>query len=152
MKKFLIAFSVLIVAVLSIGGFLSEYGSYFADPILKELPIYKSKEIYSSGFWMDFTTYGKFTYKNVSEEELQSAESFEKITEEDIEKITDCIDTFEVYAEQADVELKENYDFDKTVISTEDYYCMEGHYNSATFNVFYFDSDKQTLYYFHNDI
>lgn len=152
MKKLIwILVPILVVAI--VGYVCFDYLEYFSDPVLKELPIYRSKEFYSSGFWMDYTLYGKYRYKNISEADLQSAESFSETTEEDVEIILDCVESFEGWAEQADAELKENYDFDKAVVSVGNYVYIQNYSpSSANFDIYYFDLDGQTLYYFHNDI
>lgn len=157
MKKFLKIFipcllSTIIVLFIGV-KLINEYGSYFANPVLKELPIYRSKEFYSSGFWMDYTDYAKFSYKNVAEEKIESSEYFSRTTEEDVALILDCIENFENWVEQSDEELKENYDFDKSIIDTGDFaYIDTAGFESATYDIYYFDLDTQMLYYFHNDI
>ncbi len=152
MRKF---FCILILVVLVIfAGYLCfDYLGYFTNPVLKELPIYSKKEYYSSGFWLDYTDYAKYFYKNVSEEDLQSAESFSKTTEEDVEIILDCVENFEIWVEMAEDELKENYDFDKSVVSTGNYAYIENYSpHSPVYDIYYFDLNGQILYYFHNDI
>lgn len=87
------------------------------------------------------------------EEDLESSESFGKTTEEDVQIILDCVERFEGWVEQADDELKENYDFDKSVVSEGNYAYIQNYSpSSAEFDIYYFDLDEQVLYYFHNDI
>lgn len=152
MKKFICILVSVVLVVLA--GYLSfDYLSYFANPVLKELPIYRSKEYYSSGFWLDYSDYAKFSYKNVTEEDFQSAESFSKTTEEDVEIILNCVENFEIWVEMAEDELKANYDFDKSVVSVGNYAYIENYSpQSAEYDIYYFDLNGQKLYYFHNDI
>ena len=152
MKKFIyILVPILVLTLVAYFGF--DYLEYFSDPVLKELPVYRSKEFYSSGLWMDFTDYGKYKYKNINEDDFKSAESFSKTTDEDVQIILDCVESFESWVEQAEDDLKENYDFDKSVVSEGNYAYIQNYSpSSANFDIYYFDLDGQTLYYFHNDI
>ena len=59
-------------------------------------------------------------------------------------------------------ELKDNYDFDKNIVSEGDFFYIEtkdgepigqGTYGKFdNYSVYYFDVDAQILYYFHNNI
>ncbi len=155
MKKLIwVLVPILVIALAGYFGF--DYLSYFTNPILKELPIYRSKEIYSYGFWQDYTDYGKYFYKNVSEEDMESAESFKKVTKEDAEEIFKYIDGYESFINNFGSDgiesIKEVFDFDKSVIDTGDYYYISNGNSYTFFCMYYFDTDSQILYYFYNDI
>lgn len=155
MKKLIwVLVPVLIVALTGFFGF--EYLSYFSNPTLKELPVYRSKEIYSEGFWQDYTDYGKYFYKNISDEDLQSAESFRKVTEEDKAEILKYIDGYTSFIKDFGSDgiegIKKVYDFDKAVIDADDYYCISAGNSYTFFCMYYFDIESQILYYFYNSI
>ena len=155
MKKF-ICILISVVLVVSAGYLCSEYFEYFRNPVLKELPIYRNREYYSEGFWQDYTDYAKCFYKNISEEDLQSAESFNKMTEQNIKEILCYIDGYESFINGFGTDgvegIKEVYDFDKSVIDTNDYFHIIGGDSYTFFTLFYFDTESQILYYFHNSI
>ncbi len=155
MKK-LIWISVPILLVFLVVYLSFDYLSYFSNPILKELPVYRSKEIHSQGFWQDYTDYGKYFYKKVSEEDLQSAESFRKVSEEDVNEILKYIDGYESYVNNFGSDgiesIKEVYDFDKSVIDKDDYYYVSEGNSYTFFHMYYFDMESQILYYFYNSI
>ena len=72
------------------------------------------------------------------------------------------IEDFEGWVEACGGELKENYDFDKTIITDGDFFYIDtkegesigqGTYGKFdNYSVYYFDVDAQILYYFHNNI
>ena len=165
MKKLVIALIVLVsVAVTSFCIYDAMF--YNAWPELKELPRFKSKEIYSVENFTDCTYYAKFTYKNVSVEDLKKAvESFEKVTEDNAEKIMNSISEYESFISNINGmdEVRNAYDFDKSVVNDGDYYYTEsgegfyqdedGNFTDTGFiTLYYFDIESQILYYFHNCI
>ncbi len=141
---------------------LSLCGCTYQDPVLASLPEYKNEEFYTSGGFQDFTDYAKYTYDSITVETLESSKYFIVTTDEDMEEILSHIDNFEEWVETIGGELKENYDFDKTVVSEGDYFYIktkdgeplgEGTYGKFdNYSVYYFDVDAQILYYFHNNI
>ncbi len=150
MKKFIItSVALILVAVASFCIYDAMF--YNAWPELKELPRFRSKEIYSVESFTDCTYYAKFTYRNVSDEELKNAESFKKTDKEKIDEILNYITGYESFINKINGmdEVKNAYDFDKVIVNENDYYHMikngEG-YNRA---LYYFDIESQILYYFH---
>ena len=134
------------------------------DPVIDSLPDYKSEAFYSSGVFQDFTDYAKYSYDSITPKDFDDSKYFNVTTAEDIKEILLHIKNFEEWVELADDELKENYDFDKTLVSEGDFFYIEtkagepigidqetyGKFDDYT--VYYFDIDTQTLYYFHNNI
>ncbi|MBP3330610.1 MAG: hypothetical protein J6L89_07235 [Clostridia bacterium] len=163
MKKLIIAL-VVIAAVGAAGFGIYEAMFYNAWPVLQELPRYKEREIYSVDNFTDGSYYAKFTYRNVTEEDLKEAEDFSRITKEDATKILHSISCYEDFINNMGMEeITENYDFDKSVVTEDDYYYMEsgeGFYQDENGNVsetgfislYYFDTESQILYYFYNSI
>ena len=163
MKKLIIAL-VVIAVVIAAGFGIYEAMFYNAWPVLQELPRCKEKEIYSVDNFTDGSYYAKFTYRNLSEEDMKEAEDFNRMTEEDAEKILHSISSYEDFVNNMGMkEITENYDFDKSIVTEDDYYYMEsgeGFYQDENGNIsessfislYYFDMESQILYYFYNSI
>lgn len=163
MKKICI---ILLAVVLGIGLFVSFifFGFLYSHQksVISSLPDYESKEFYTDHGFQDYTDYAKYIYDNISIQDLESSEYFKIITADDVEEIRLHIDDFEEWVEVCGGELKENYDFDKTVVTEGDFFYIEtkdgepvgqGTYGKFdNYSVYYFDVDTQILYYFHNNI
>ena len=124
------------------------------DPVVASLPRYKDFESYSSGDFQDYTDYKKYFYESVDAEALSQSAYFSECTEEDVEELLEYIDFFSRSVEQVDDELKQNYDFDTSIISTGDYFYIETrdeleYQKFGGFNIYYFDIEAQILYFFH---
>ena len=141
---------------------LSLCGCSYQDPVLAALPDYKTKVFYTSGGFQDFTDYAKYTYESVTAQDLKESKFFTETTADDVGEILLHIDNFEDWVETIGEELKDNYDFDKNIVSEGDFFYIEtkdgepigqGTYGKFdNYSVYYFDIDTQTLYYFHNNI
>ena len=157
MKK---AFS-LIVVVLILGIVLS---SCIApeNKVLNSLGEYKSHEFYTEGAFQDFTDYAKYYYDHV---DFADNEYFCKIGQADIDVLNEHLDDFEswikTYREgDASREIVVNYDFDRSLIDCEDYLYIEsekhtwddGYTSLVNYDIYFFDTQTNTLYYFHNNI
>ncbi|MBR3819409.1 MAG: hypothetical protein IKJ41_09735 [Clostridia bacterium] len=137
-------------------------GCTYQDPVFASLPDYKNKEFYTSGGFQDFTDYAKYTYDTITLQDLESSKYFTITSAEDVEEILLHIDNFERWVEAIGGELKENYDFDKTVVTEGDFFYIktkdgepigQGTYDKFdNYSVYYFDIDAQIMYYFHNNI
>jgi len=150
MKKLIIALiAIVLVAVVSFCIYDAMF--YNAWSALKELPRFRSKEIYSVDNFTDCTYYAKFTYRNVSEEDLKNAEYFEKITEDNMEEILVFINGYESFINNIGGmdEIKNSYDFDKEVINENDHYYTKKNGQGFIIALYYFDMESQNLYYFH---
>ncbi len=155
MKK--LELSVLILILL-----FSFFGCSYFDSPLSALPDCKTKVFYTSGGFQDFTDYAKYTYESVTARDLEGTKYFIETTADDVEEISLHIDDFEGWVEACGGELKENYDFDKSIVSEGDFFYIEtkdgepigqGTYGKFdNYSVYYFDVDAQILYYFHNNI
>lgn len=137
------------------------FGCFYTDPVIASLPDYKSECFYTSGGFQDYTDYAKYTYDSITTQVLDASKYFDVTTAEDANEILLYIQNFERWVETIGGELKENYDFDKTMISEGNYFYIEtkaGDPDQETYDMFvnytvyYFDLDTQTLYYFHNNI
>lgn len=150
MKKFIItSVALILVAVASFCIYDAMF--YNAWPELKELPRFRSKEIYSAESFTDCTYYAKFTYRNVSDEELKNTENFEQTTEDTMDEIITLVDGYESFINNIGGmdEIKTSYDFDKSVINEGDYYYAIKNGEGFNIALYYFDIESQILYYFH---
>jgi hypothetical protein len=155
MKK--LSFLLLVIALL-----LSLCSCTYQDPVLSSLPNYKNEEFYTSGGFQDFTDYAKYTYDSVTVENLESSKYFTETSSEDVDEILLHIHNFEEWVNTIGGELKENYDFDRSIVTEGDFFCIktkdgeaigQGTYGKFdNYTVYYFDIDAQILYYFHNNI
>lgn len=163
MKKFCLILLAIILGIcllvsMMFFGFLYSH----QKSVIASLPDYENKVFYTSGGFQDYTDYAKYIYDNITIQDLKSSEYFTITTADDVEKILLHIDNFEGWVEACGGELKENYDFDKSVVSEGDFFYIETkegepigqrtYRKFENYDVYYFDVDAQILYYFHNDI
>ena len=126
------------------------------DPILDSLPKYEKKEYYTSGGFQDFTDYAKYTYQ-ISESEIIQSETLFPVMEEDIPTILKYVEHFEGCVDVYQDFPSESYDFEKSMVSTGDYFFIYNKYGEPEmtfwdYNLYYFDVDTSILYYFHTNI
>ena len=127
---------------------------------------YNSNVYYTQGEFQDFTDYAKYYYDSV---DLTGNEYFNKIQKSDATKINEHLDDFESWIEtyretDSSREIVMNYDFDRTIIDSEDYFYIDSEKLTTTwddgtttttlanYDVYFFDTQTQILYYFHNNI
>lgn len=136
--------------------------SILEDNVLASLGKYEQWEYFTSGGVQDYTDYAKYRY---SFAELDGNKYLKKINENDLDTIDMYLDDFEEWIEavkQADAssEVVVNYDFNRAIIDTEDYFYIDpeevtwddGTTSVTSFNIYFFDTNTQVLYYFHNNI
>ena len=136
------------------------------DKILMSLGEYKDHVYYTQGTFQDYTDYAKYYYDSV---DLTENEYFNKIQESDLAKIGEHLDDFESWIEtyrenDPSREIVVNYDFDRSIIDSEDYIYIDSEVFATTwddgttditlanYNLYFFNTQTQTLYYFHNNI
>ena len=132
------------------------------DPIILSLGIYHQRDFYSEGGFQDFTDYGKYYFKSAN---ADNNAYFTQITSADIPVIHEHLDDFESWIElfrstDPSRNIVQNYDFDRRTIDTEDLIYLnsekhtwsDGHTSLVSYNLYFFDSQSLTLYYFHNNI
>lgn len=134
----------------------------FKDNVISSLPKYNNADTYFSKGFQDSTDYAKYYYSNLNKKELENNEYLKPIKTKDIENIRSYIDNF--YQSWLTVHTKSSndYDFTDNQIKFDDYfyiYTLEdkpiGNSNYGKFDnytLYYFDIEKQVLYYFHNNI
>ena len=132
------------------------------NEVIASLPKYKKKEFFTSGGFQDYTDYAKYYYTSANVAENQY---LNKIQESDFSIIDTHLDDFEGWIEtignnDPSSEVVVNYDFDRGIIDMEDYFCLDseehtwsdGHTSLVRYNIYFFDTQTQVLYFFHNNI
>ncbi|MGN1452010.1 MAG: hypothetical protein ACI4XQ_07910 [Eubacteriales bacterium] len=128
-----------------------------ADQVVESLGSYKSAEYYTSGGFQDFTDYAEYTFENV---DFSSNEYFSKISSDSAENFKNHIEDFENWIECIKISNPENevvsgYNFDSSIVSDNDYlyiYDDPDYPELGNYDVYFFDMETMTLYYFHNNI
>ena len=132
------------------------------NKVLNSLGEYKSHEFYTEGAFQDYTDYAKYYYDQV---DFADNEYFYKIGQADIDALNEHLDDFESWIKtlrenDASREIVVNYDFVRSLIDCEDYLYIEsekhtwddGYTSLVNYDVYFFDTQTNTLYYFHNNI
>lgn len=156
--------NILILLVVLICGALAIYGAIFglfsyldssveptkSDLLVTAIGEFTTDEHYRYGWWQDGGTYSKYTYKSTN----FNNEYLSRITESDIEEIKLNVSEFEFWVSSSkdsenekDKSLYENYDFDVSIIDTNDYWFIE-YDNTRDFEMFIFDTETNVLYRF----
>ncbi len=116
----------------------------------------ETREFYTSGGFQDYTDYAKYEYSEVN---FENNEFFVPVSGDEEKNLIAYIDDFENWIEAIGESAPENevvmaYDFDASLISSDDYVYITFLYEDnpmANYEVYYFDSETMTLYYFHNN-
>ena len=127
------------------------------DEVLASLGKYTSKQYYTDGGFQDYTDYAKYTFDSV---DFSNNSYFTSLTEDSKADLTAHIDNFEGWIQTIQNTNPENevvlqYDFDRSVISDADYlyiYDNPAYSEFGCYTVYYFDTETNTLYYFHNNL
>ena len=161
-KLFIILSAVVLGFVLLLTSIFFGFLYFQQESVIASLPDYESKEFYTNDGFQDYTDYAKYIYDNITIQDLESSEYFTITTADDVENIILFIEDFEGWVEACGGELKENYDFDKSIVSEGDFFYIETkegepigqrtYRKFENYDVYYFDVDAQILYYFHNNI
>lgn len=153
MKRFAIA---LCVSLVLISAALSSVPTR-QDKVLASIGKYDEKQLWTHGAFQDYTDFGIYTYPAA---DLKDNPYFLKVSPRDMQTISAFLDDFENWVsvfrnnDPAD-ELAGNYRFDRSVIDTEDYvyiYEEDRSFPFECYDLWLYDSQSNTLYYFHNNI
>ena len=161
-KIILILLVVLICGALAIYGAIVGLFSYLdstveptkSDLLVTAMGEFTTEEHYRYGWWQDGATYSKYTYKSVN----LNNEYLSPIAESDIEDIKLNISEFEFWVsssgeDEKDKSLYENYDFDMSIVDTDDYWFIEyDEVDTKDFEMFIFDTETKVLYGFNYSI
>ncbi len=154
MKKIISVSLVLILLFTVTGCFIKTR----QDEVLSTLGKYDSKESYTYGGFQDYTDFAKYTYSSV---DFAQNQYFSPVSESDIESICAYLDDYERWIEchrrnSPEEELVVNYAFNRSIIDNADYFYIysDPDYQSkyGNYDVYIFDTQTNTLYYFHNNI
>ena len=155
-----------ILAVLCLCIFIFQSCVAPEDKVLNSIEKYKDHEFYSEGAFQDFTDYAKYYYDSV---DFTDNKYFSKIQQSDIDNLNEHLDDFEAWIDtyregDASREIVVNYDFDRSLIDFEDYLHIYSETSTHTwddgttttffinYDIYFFDTQTNTLYYFHNNI
>ena len=160
MKKFialisLFVFAMSLTACMSLDSHLNNtVEPTKSDLLISAMGEFTTEEHYRYGWWQDGATYSKYTYKSVN----LNNEYLSQVAESDISDIKLKIDDFEFWVlsskdDEKDKTLYENYDFDVSIIDTNDYWFIEyDEADSRDFEMFIFDTETKVLYGFNYSI
>jgi len=152
------------ISLTLVSAFLLSLSScgYPGDAVRHSIGKYTRCEWYSSGGFQDYTDYGKFYYDSV---DFSQNPYFQKIDASHIPILEEHLDDFENWVDlfrknDSCQELVGHYDFDRSLIDCEDYLYLEsesrtwsdGHTSLVNYNIHFFDTQTNTLFYFHNNI
>ncbi len=157
MKKKIAALLVCIVAFMPFSSCgLAE------DRVAASLGKYTKYEFYTYGGFQDYTDYAKYYYESAK---ILDSKYLYKIQEADLATIDRHLNDFEEWIEtmgksDPSREIVVNYDFDREIINTGDYFYIEseestwpdGYTMLVNYDVYLFDTETQVLYFFHNNI
>lgn len=121
---------------------------------------YEVVEYCSYGVFQDFTDYGKFTYENP---DLINNEYLSLMTDDDIKELNRYLDNYDEWVDVITEEItddmtrkfSETYDFNRNIISNEDYcyiYSNPDYPEFSSYDIYFYDTETEILYYFHNNI
>jgi len=127
------------------------------DKVIDSLGRYESEIFLTCGGFQDYTDYAKYTYNDV---DFSGNKYFERITPESEKELVSHISNFKSWVavhkeNDPENELVVGYDFDYASISDDDYvyiYDDPDYPYLGNYNVYFFDTETMTLYYFHNNI
>lgn len=134
----------------------------YEDAVLDSLGAYKSYEFYTEGVFQDYTDYAKYYFESV---DFTDNEYFYEVEPSDLDVLNEHLDNFESWIEtfrnsDPTMEIVVNYDFDRSLIDNEDYWHIDseiyirdgGDRVHTNYDIYFFDIQTNTLYYFHNNI
>ncbi len=126
----------------------------YTDSVIKTLPEYTYSEEYYSDGARDYTDYCKYYYSNNDIlESIETNDRFQKVTFENIDTVKNYIRNYNNRIK--DSKNNDKYDFSINQISEDNYFYFISKNESNPLNdydLYYFDKDKQVLYYFHSNI
>ncbi len=155
LKKILIALIVLlllaaaVICILNSEWYLEKRHKVFL--VSRKIPegFISSEEHWDQDGWQDFVDYAKFLYKDDSAFAVDP--EYGKVTEADIPRLKGFFDNFRQWM-KVEERLKE-YDFDPSCLDAGDLFrLVEKYPNYDDYDIWFFDSQTLTLYYFHANI
>lgn len=148
------ALAISLTACMSLNSHLSNAGEPTkSDLLVSSMGEFATEEHYRYGWWQDGGTYSKYTYKSAN----LNNEYLSPVAESDIKDIKLKVSDFEFWVssskdDEDDKSLYENYDFDISIIDTNDYWFIEHEEDTRDFEMFIFDTETKVLYSFNHSI
>lgn len=131
-------------------------GCSLVESVLISLPEYSSNEYYSYGEFSDYTDFGIYRFDFPIAEQVSENHYFSQVGQaldelmlylEDYEKWVEAVTQYE------DPMFSDYYTYDITMLDSEDWYFLDSKYgNTNNYSLFLFDTQTNTLYFFHNNI
>lgn len=149
MRKFIYSFLLLLLFFCS--------GCDPVDPVIASLPQYETKVMYTEGYFQDYTDFGIYSYCEADTASVKANTYFTEVAEQR-EHLLSYIDNFESWVEifsanGKESELAQNYSFDKTILDETDLYYLDSEYlGFDNYDLYVYDIQTATLFYFHNNI
>lgn len=155
---------IIVIIVASLLFSIPTSNEFYTDAVFDSVGVAISEDYHQNGGWQDYTIYAKYTFENPN---LENNEYLEKMSEEDVEIFNRYIVVYEdwidvISDDMNDRDLVKHYDFDESIISTNDYcYIYDYSYvesdsefepEPCSFDLYFYDTETEILYYFHNNI
>ena len=144
---------ILIIAVIYGIGYM-----FVSDDIkaVDSIGSYEECGYYTSGGFIDYADYAKYI---CTEADFEGNEYFVQMTADKKTELQKYVEDFELRVEairfsDPQNELVTGYDFDASVISSDDFICIRNYYEDdpmADYDIYFFDSESMILYYFNNN-
>ena len=127
------------------------------EQVLSTVGDYAEQCFYSHGEFQDYTDFGVYLCPAA---EMNENPIFSPVSETDIDTIGAFLDNFEEWVavfrnNDPEDTLVRNYAFDRSIIDESDYFYIAENKDYPKFgcyDVWLFDTQTDTLYYFHNNI
>ena len=132
------------------------------EKVIASLGKYEGYDFFTSGGFQDYTDYAKYYYGSI---EITENQYLKKIQETDLITINMHLDDYEGWIETIKSsdnsnDVVVNYDFNREIIDMEDYIYVDseehvwddGQTSLVRYNIYFYDTQSQVLYYFHNNI
>ncbi len=156
--KRLVRIFILIIAVLVLVVPYAIFSFTYVSPqeeVFLSLGKYEIVEYCSEGSWQDFTKYYELTYEKSN---IENNKYLKQMTNTDIEEFNLYLDNFEEWVALVTDEtyggnkqFLETYDFDREIISTKDYCFINVYGEPDSYDLYFYDTETEILYYFHNN-
>lgn len=130
------------------------------DAVIASVGKVTSKEFYSSGGFRDYTDYAKYTFEDAK---MENNPYFSPMTENTAGALNMYLNDFEewvrvVSENEPDGGLSAKYDFDRDLITEDDYVYINStvtrtpmYTSFDRYDIYFFDSETGVLYFFHNN-
>ena len=153
---------IVFILIVSILFAIPSSNEFYTDEVISSVGVAISEDYHQYGWWQDYTIYAKYTFENPN---FENNEYLEQMNEENVEKLKYYLACYEDWLDVISDDLKDrdlvkNYDFDKDIISIDDY-CYIYDYTLVdpnfelkpeSYNLYFYDTETEILYYFHNNI